>query len=179
MSGFQQAVAPLENENGFALISVILILAILTFIGIAGTNTAVFELKIAGNERQAYQKFYVADSGWKQAGPFLNAMAAPPKFVNLTLNATFPSYDWTNQYFQIVRNFGEGTDGTLNDNFPANTEDGAIVAIPYWYRLLYQDDVQAIGFGTGYREFQYGVDCNAQGNTEVATRVKKVFRVGY
>ena len=60
-----------NNEGGFALVAIILILAVLTAIGIAGTNTTIFELKIATNERKANQKFYTADSGWKQAGPFL------------------------------------------------------------------------------------------------------------
>ena len=94
MKWIQKYAHPLENEDGFALITTILILAILTFIGIAGTNTAVFKLKIAGNERQAYQKFYTADSGWKQAGPFLNAMATPPDFVNLSLRLVDSSINW-------------------------------------------------------------------------------------
>ncbi len=179
MKFIQQSVKPLKNENGFALITTILILAILTFIGIAGTNTTIFELKIAGNEKVAYQRFYTADSGWKQSGPFLNVMAAPPTIVNLTFNTGDTAYDWDDEYYQIVRNFGDGADGTLNDSFPANSEDGTISNIPYWYRILYLTDNQAIGFGADYREFQYGAICIAESNTEVDTRVKKVFRVGY
>ncbi len=168
-----------KNENGFALISTILILALLTFIGLAATNSTNFELKISGNERQAYQKFYTADSGWKQSGPFLNTMATPPKFLNLTFKGSDTSYDWTDEYYQIVRNFGEGPDSILNDNFSANSEDGAITNIPYWYRVRYHDDKQAVKFGANYRDFQYEVICIAEGTTEVVTSVNKVFRVGY
>ena len=171
MKYFKQAFNQHKNENGFALISTILVLAILTFIGVAATKTAIFELKIAGNERRANQRFYTADSGWKQSGPFLNARAAPPKAINLTLKSGDTSYDWTDEFYQIIRNFGEGADGTLNNGFPAN--------IPYWYRMLYQKDNQAIKFGADYRDFQYGVECNADGTAEIVTRVKKVFRVGY
>ncbi len=178
MKSMSQLSRPLENENGFALVSVVLILAMLTFIGIAATDNTVFELKIAGNERVANQRFLVADSGWKQSGPYLNALATAPLIKNITL-APNTAYDWNNEYFQIVRNYGDGVDGTLNDNFVATTEDGAIANLAYWYRILYQLDNQAVEFGTNYREFQYGVNCRAQGNSEVDTRVLKVYRVGY
>ena len=82
-------------------------------------------------------------------------------------------------YYQIVRNFGEGGDLTPNSDFPLGSEDGTISTLPYWYQVLYQDDTQAIGFGSDYREFQYGVTCSSQGNAQVQTRVQKVFRVGY
>jgi Tfp pilus assembly protein PilX len=174
MKHLKQAFKQQKNENGFTLISTVLILAILTFIGIAATKTAVFELKIAGNEKQANQKFYTADSGWKQSGPFLNAKATAPSFINLTLNNSDPDY-------QIIRNFGDG-DGatvTLNDDFPGGSEDGTITNIPYWYRVIYQTDSQAIQFGADYRDFQYGVECSADSKAEVIIRVKKIFRVGY
>jgi len=179
MKHLKQALKQQKNENGFALISTILILAILTFIGVAATNTAVFELKIAGNEKQAKQRFYTADSGWKQSGPFLNARPTAPEVINLTLRNGDNHYDWTDEYYQIIRNFGDGGDGTLNNNFPINSEDGAITNTPYWYRVIYQKDSQAIKFGAGYRDFQYGVECSADSKAEVIIRIKKVFRVGY
>lgn len=179
MKFIQRHIEPLKNENGFALITTILILAILTFIGIAGTNTTIFELKIVSNEQQAHKKFYTADSGWKQAGPFLNNKAAPPNIINLTLRSDDTNYVWTDEFYQIIRNFGDGTDGILNDTYPIGSIDGALSNIPYWYRLRYITDNQAIGFGANYREFQYEDICRAQGDTKVITTIKKVFRVGY
>ena len=182
MKHLKQAFKQQKNENGFVLISTVLVLAILVFIGVAATNTAVFELKIAGNEKQANQRFYTADSGWKQSGPFLNARPTAPKIVNIDLSIRGDAnYIWTgpDPYYQIVRNFGNGGDGTLNDSFPINSEDGAITNTPYWYRVIYQKDSQAIRFGAGYRDFQYGVECSADSKAEVTVRIKKVFRVGY
>lgn len=172
-------VLPQKNENGFALISTLLILVLLTFIGISGTSTTIFELKIAGNEREANQRFYTADSGWKQSGPFLNAMAAPPRTINLTLKTNDTSYDWTDEYYQIVRNYGDGTDGLLNDSFDVDARDGIITNVPYWYRVRYESDRQALQFGAGYRDFRYEVKCIAEDKTQVETSVTKVFRVGY
>ncbi len=169
----------LKNERGFALISVLLILMILTFIGVAGTNTTVFELKIASNEKEVYQRFYSADSGWKQSGPYLNTQATPPDVMNLTLRVGDPNRDWGNEYYQIVRNYGNGVDGATNDAFAANSEDGSISNIPYWYRVRYESDSQALEFGANYRDFQYEVLSTAEGTTEVDTNTRKVYRIGY
>ena len=174
-----QFLESLNNKKGFALISTLLVLAVLTVIGIAVTNSTTFELKIAGNEKVAAQRFYAADSGWKQSGPYLNAKATAPIIKNLTLKTGDTSYDWNNYYYKLIRNFGDGANGTLNEDFPDTDVDGAITNIPYWYRVIYQDDSQAIAFGDGYRDFQYQVDCNANNNAQVNTGVKKVYRVGY
>lgn len=58
---------PLRNQDGFALITSMIILIILTLLGIFATNTTVVELNIAGNEKVAMQTFFQADGG-TQAG---------------------------------------------------------------------------------------------------------------
>jgi len=167
------------NEEGFALIATLLVLALLTFIGLMSINSTSFDLKIAGNERQANQRFYTSDSGWKQSGPYLNALATPPDFKNLTLQTGDSAYDWNNNYYLIVRNYGDGNNGTLNDTFSSGTEDGALSNVPYWYRVRYENDYQALEFGANYRDFQYEVISNANGESEVVTKIRKVYRVGY
>jgi Tfp pilus assembly protein PilX len=171
--------ANVTNEAGFALITTLLILALLTFIGLMGINTTSFELKIAGNERQANQRFYTSDSGWKQSGPYLNALASPPDFKNTTLKSGDTAYDWSDEYYLIVRNYGNGNNATLNNAFPSGTEDGNLSEIPYWYRVRYENDFQALKFGANYRDFQYEVISNANGEAQVMTTVRKVYRVGY
>ncbi|NDY71794.1 hypothetical protein DO021_01415 [Desulfobacter hydrogenophilus] len=159
----------LKDEQGFALVITLLVLALLTMMGTAAINTTSFELKITGNERMARQRFIIADSGWKQAGPFLNALNAPPDAVNKTLI----DYD-------TVRNFGDGSDGNTNDDFSTNPPpDGVINNMNYWYQIVYDSDAPAQGFSSGYRSFQYQVTCNANGQAQVITQVQKVFQVGY
>lgn len=53
----------LANEKGFVLVASLLILLILVIIGIAATNTTLFELQIAGNERAHKKTFYAAEGG--------------------------------------------------------------------------------------------------------------------
>lgn len=179
MKCVQQPVKDINNEKGFALITTLLVLSILTFIGIAALNTTSFELKIAGNERVAYQRFYTADSGWKQSGPFLNTLATPPGYVNVKPAEVDYNYVW-GDYEYIVRNFGDKTDFPADeDALPADAVDGSVSSVPYWYRIQHDGDQKAAGFGTEYRDFQYQVTCNADGTTEVNTLIRKVYKVGY
>jgi len=53
----------LNNEKGFVLVLVILMLAIVTVIGIAATRTSDTEMQIAVNERSRVNEFYDAEGG--------------------------------------------------------------------------------------------------------------------
>ncbi|MBM9535542.1 pilus assembly PilX family protein [Desulfobulbus alkaliphilus] len=53
----------LNNEQGFVLVTALMILVMVTIIGIAATNTTIFELQISGNETATQMAFYGADAG--------------------------------------------------------------------------------------------------------------------
>jgi hypothetical protein len=52
-----------QNEDGYVLVVALLIMAILSLIGIAGINTSMFEVQVAGNDWNAKKTFYMADGG--------------------------------------------------------------------------------------------------------------------
>lgn len=52
-----------NNEQGFVLITSLLMLTVLMIIGIAATNTTTLELQISGNDKAAKQTFYQAEAG--------------------------------------------------------------------------------------------------------------------
>ncbi len=52
-----------NDEDGFVLVTAMMVMVILTLIGIAGLNTSMFEEQIAGNEWNAKRSFYKADGG--------------------------------------------------------------------------------------------------------------------
>lgn len=161
------------TEDGFALVLAMVMLVVLTLIGVAATNTTTLELNISGNERKAALNFDAVDSGWQQAVPYLNRKASSPDLINLSINSGAD---------QIVRNFGEGADGTLNTTLPAGTQDGvfpAMANLQYWYRVIYNNDFPASGSGTNYRDFRYTTECRTNENGQVATRLSKVYKVGY
>ena len=53
----------MKNEQGFVLITSLLMLTVLMIIGIAATNTTTIELQISGNDKVAKQTFYQAEAG--------------------------------------------------------------------------------------------------------------------
>jgi len=57
----------MKNEEGFVLITALMMLVILMIIGIAATNTTTVELQITGNDKAAKQTFYQAEAGTQVA----------------------------------------------------------------------------------------------------------------
>jgi uncharacterized protein (UPF0333 family) len=53
----------IRNEGGFVLVVALLIMVVLTIIGIAATNTTIFELNISGNDRVHKRTLYQAEAG--------------------------------------------------------------------------------------------------------------------
>ena len=165
----------LKNEQGFILITSLLMLMILLVIGIAATNTTTTELQIAGNDKVLKQNFYVAESGWNHAALWLNTQASPPERINTSI------LDTTDTNYSLVRNFADGADGVLNDAFPAGTEDGSLTDqnIPYWFSIGARGNKAVPGGGANYRKFTYLITSNANREQEVEVLVEKVFKVGY
>ncbi|MES9884068.1 MAG: PilX N-terminal domain-containing pilus assembly protein [Sedimenticola sp.] len=50
-------------EKGSVLITSLLLLTVLTIIGLAGTSSSIFELRMAGNTQSFYDSFQNADAG--------------------------------------------------------------------------------------------------------------------
>ena len=52
-----------RKEDGYVLVVALLVMAILSLLGIAGMNTSIFEMQVAGNDWNAKRTFYKADGG--------------------------------------------------------------------------------------------------------------------
>lgn len=154
-----------KSEDGSAILVALLILVMLTIFGISSNSNSNIDIQIVRSERDYVQEFYVADSGWKDGANWLDGMSNPPFIVNAT--------------GQIVRNFGNGTGGTLNDTFPDGTQDNTISAVPYWYRVTYDSDAAVPGSGPEYRSFEYIVTSNANKTQEIDVVLSKIYKIGY
>lgn len=55
-----------QSEEGFVLITAMLIMIAVSLLGIAALNTTTFETMIAGNEKWSQEQFFQADSGINQ-----------------------------------------------------------------------------------------------------------------
>jgi Tfp pilus assembly protein PilX len=170
----------LNNENGAVIFVAIIFLALLTLVGVSSINTSTTEVHIAANTQANKIEFYVADSGWKEGAMWLDDFANPPNYVNNSGN--------------IVRNFGDGGNDVLNNNFPDGTQDSphdntandmSYYAIPYWFKVThlqnetYQKKRTVEGSSKSYMRHYYRVDSNANRTQEVEVVLSKIFKIGY
>lgn len=66
-----------ENSRGATLIAALLVMALLSFIGVAGVMTSSIETKISGNQKFNKEAFYVAESGSSVALKWLDTQYPP------------------------------------------------------------------------------------------------------
>lgn len=105
-----------HNQEGFILVLAMSMLVVLTLIGLAATRSSTIDLRIAGNERRINQEFYVVDSSWQVGKLWLNKRATAAEIINTTLKAGDTDFK-DEDYYKYVRNYGDGANGTLNQDF--------------------------------------------------------------
>jgi Tfp pilus assembly protein PilX len=164
------------NDRGTVIFVAIIFLALLTLVGVSSISTSTTEVRIASNSQYNQIEFYIADSGWKQGAMWLNGLAGPPAYKNASGN--------------IVRNFGDGGSGVLNNDFPPGSQDSphestandmSRYAIPYWFKVTHLPDETATvpGSGKNYQRHFYRIDSNANRSQDVETIVSKIYKTGY
>ena len=166
----------IENNRGSAIIVALLVLVTLTLVGVAATNTSIFESRTIRNDQDYQIDFYIAESGWKDGAMWLNGAAGPPGLVN-------PNTD------NIIKNWGDPDFVAPSDPAPTmqdadvidnpDNENLSQYGIPYWYQVQYVGDTTVAGSGPQFREFTYDTRSNANQTQQIEARVSKIFKVGY
>ena len=165
------AIVSLKNEKGSIIVITLLILSVLTIIGFSAASNSIYESQITRNHHLYHLDFYLADSGWKEAAMWLENLTGPPATVN-------PGGD------TIVKNFGfntapaNPTPSVLNALTPDNSSLSQY-GVPYWYQVMYVQDLAVVGSGPGWREFSYRARSIANQTQEVEVTLSKVYKVGY
>ncbi|WP_321390676.1 pilus assembly PilX N-terminal domain-containing protein [uncultured Desulfuromusa sp.] len=123
-----------NNEQGFVLISALMMLVILLVIGIAATNTTTIELQISGNDKAAKQNFYAAESSaYEGYGVLKNVKdeilsgAAPP-FVQVTASSRDVDIETfrDDQRNELISGIRDGTTWIAEGEVNENSADGAL-----------------------------------------------------
>lgn len=122
---------PLHNdESGFVLVTTLLILVTLTFIGIGSTKNSFVELKISGNDRIAKELFYEAESAATEAAgrmenendpeELIAKRSSKPWLLNKENDGTDPVRGNENNFDVIVKNTwkNDAFTGTLVSDLP-------------------------------------------------------------
>jgi hypothetical protein len=178
----------------------LIILALLTILGIASTNTSTLEVRIATNSQDHQLDFYVADSGWKDAAMLLEGQSGVPAWINgdgtvvknfgsdgISYSGEPPEPDFTALTPDSLH-----ADGLDNDGDGATDETGESAFnsrynIDYFYEVehLPGDTAKVAGSSGKYRRHFFMVTSDAKrqqfdnSTAEVAVSLSKVYPTGY
>lgn len=123
-----------QNEQGFVLVTALLIMLVLTIIGIVATTNTSLELQIAGNDKVHHKTFYEAEAGAVLGAEILEqAFNCSTGFTQTSLNVTdLPAVNPT------IRVYARGTPVDLilwNNEHPAPADIGDITKADVAYPI--------------------------------------------
>lgn len=107
-----------NNEGGYVLLGVLLILVLVTIIGMAANTNTSLEIQIAGNDRIHKETFYQADGG-TQIGMRLveESLGTPGGFTALDVNNILKdAVDPNNTILIVDKTLSENTNIARNQN---------------------------------------------------------------
>lgn len=70
---------PLTHDNGFVLVTVLVVMLLIVFLGMSAINTTTVELQIASNDKLNKESFYEADGGLALASELLEQNISCPQ----------------------------------------------------------------------------------------------------
>ena len=176
---------PAEGEGGFVLIVALLMLAALTIIGIAATNTTVLEMHISGNDKTAKINFFAAESAALEAAQKVINESDEQKILPET-NPSPSSSDLvrTAQQAETVfekdkLNLDLNGDRQIDqaDNFPSAGVSVANATVGHLVTLNGVESGSSLGVGSSrlYDYTAYGVVISSKGKKIVKVGLKKRF----
>ena len=147
----------LDNQQGAALLTTIIVLVLLTIIGVAGINTTSTDLEISSNYRDANQQFYQADG-------HLNLVFQD---TSSWLNSTSDLLNDPNATYSFDRDFdsdGHSETNTTVTGITLNSTDG----LPE----MQHQSAPPIGSGYGANKFEIRRYALVTNHTESATQLE-------
>lgn len=143
----------INNEDGIALITALMLLVLLTLLGMSATTTSVLEIQIAGNDRDYKKNLYMAESAAVHAAVSLEN-ADPLEITgtwsgNLWIN-TDSAQNWQQQDTFYMNDVIDYWDACANDanhtppdpNYPTPSElpAGAFQSPPLYAAVYLGED---------------------------------------
>ncbi len=138
-----------NNEQGVALVTALIVMALLTALASSGIMNSVTDTRISKNYRNDKEVFYAADAGWQVGKDYLNTVSTGIASTPASPTGTVGG-DNTYTY-------------ALNVNLPGQPMAGYG---PGWEKITYSITSAATGTKSG-------------ANSTITVTVKKPFQTGY
>ena len=117
-----KSIKPLKNEQGyFLIVSTLMLLALLTIISIAATNTANTEVQIAGNDAVYQRNLYLAEGAAMEAVDRLQNVSNPLSELEFVVPG-LKTIDDSTYIDHWDKSMGAELDATGNTRFVAGYE---------------------------------------------------------
>ena len=71
----------LKDQTGVALVIALLMIVVLTLMGLASTQTSIYDIKLSGNKRGSTSAFYAAESGVQVVMASVENFNLPGKYI--------------------------------------------------------------------------------------------------
>ena len=173
----------LANEEGVAIITTLLILMLLTFIGITATKTTITEKKIVRSEAIFERSFYLAESAAMEGIQKLENESTPEELLAsrivagvsnndgllVSTDANEPENDWKN-IDSNDDNVIDGNDYQDSELDPDNETHRLVVQAP-----IANGNSLALGSSRLYDYFSYGLTESEGGRAMIKVGYKKRF----
>lgn len=167
-----------RNDQGFVLVTSMLIMVLLTILGIAATNTSIFELQIAANDRDYKRNFYKAEGASFEAAQELENETDKEELLPGTTTKTWLKSVNDSNYIDPVAGLEPGK--LVDDDGIAASLDDAASEVSYatFSRGVVKGAKGASlsMTGTTVREFSvYGRSIERNGSVTIEVGYKKRF----
>lgn len=132
------------NDDGYVLVVALLVMAILSLLGVAGMNTSIFEMQVAGNDWNAKRTFYRADGGVSQGIELVEQSLACPGGFNMAENTIEGVIHYRTP---SLYNNADIDPKTVINTILDHPKDKYDVAYPYSNNTLSEYDIGFLYFG--------------------------------
>jgi hypothetical protein len=145
----------LRNQKGAALITAMVVLALLTVIGMAATNTSMLETMISATERSRSEAFYAAEAGVEHLRRNLKNVFIEKNMAKFA-TGTDPDWDFALEGPDEIFNSGDDATGTTYQTGSRWITDGNLSG-NYLYNVTVWDNDDDGTAGNEFRDDTDGV----------------------
>lgn len=147
-----------RNERGFALITILLLMVIVSLIGVIAINTSIIDIQISGNTRRSTTAFQGAEAGADLSIPVIENTIANGTLTPSGTGTIITTLDTENLGTEILGGSDYNTDtATANPDVGMNNLNNVVVNVDIDRLYSYEVEGGSQPFAMGYEGVGMGM----------------------